>query len=199
MKFRIRPVNHSSENVHSLMLDSFVQHSEDGYIAENPLQWDLSKGFYFRLNDDGTVAMVHYDHADDEEVVALKKVLTSTLSAKANIQRTHQREFSNREVDHAGDLEHQYSVTRGPQGMVLRRSHNSSDDVHRNHNKTIHYNSLGTVKYVLADDTIRLRQSKSRNISTNALNAVPIQDWSSGDFPQISSNAVSKLQLTKKR
>ncbi|XP_069134862.1 uncharacterized protein [Argopecten irradians] len=199
MKFRIRPVNHSSENVHSLMLDSFVQHSEDGYIAENPHQWDLSKRFYFRLNDDGTVAMVHYDHADDEEVIALKKVLTSTLSAKANIHRTHPREFSNREVDHAGDLEHQYSVTRGPQGMVLRRSHNSSADVHRNHNKTMHYNSLGTVKYVMADDTIRLRQSKSSNVSTNAVNAEPIQDWSSGDFPQISSNAVSKLQLTKKR
>ncbi|XP_060074376.1 uncharacterized protein LOC132554094 [Ylistrum balloti] len=135
MKFRIRPVNHSSENVHSLMLDSFVQHSEDGYIAENPQQWNLSKRFYFRLNDDGTVAIVHYDHADDDEVIALKKVLTSTLSAKANIHKNHPRVYVNREVDHTGDLEHEYRVSRGSEGMILRRVHNSSDSVLRNHNK----------------------------------------------------------------
>ncbi|XP_033747032.1 uncharacterized protein LOC117332256 [Pecten maximus] len=138
MKFRIRPVNHSSENMHSLILDSFVQHSEDGYIAENPQQWNLSKRFYFRLNNDGTVAMVHYEHTDDDEVIALKKVLTSTLSAKANVHQTHPSMFVNREIDHAGDLEHEYNVTRGSQGIIVRRSHNSTAAVHRNHNKIFH-------------------------------------------------------------
>jgi hypothetical protein len=43
--------------------------------------------FLFRLSDDGLVTLVHYHPDDEDELVMLKKVMTSTLSAKVVVSR----------------------------------------------------------------------------------------------------------------
>ncbi|XP_052791568.1 uncharacterized protein LOC128225699 [Mya arenaria] len=43
IKFRVRCINGTGDSgrLHKLYIDSFVQHSENGYMADNPLNWHL--------------------------------------------------------------------------------------------------------------------------------------------------------------
>ncbi|KAK3083736.1 hypothetical protein FSP39_002337 [Pinctada imbricata] len=184
MKFRVRPINHTSDgsSIQQLHLDSFIQRSESGYISP-----------------DGLVSSVHYHPKDDQEVVSLKKVLTSTLSGR-KLDVHHDTPVTYTDIDHAGNLDHVYRVHRKDEGFMVTRYHQSSDKVKRLHNKMLHYDHSGTVHYGEADDSITLHnETKKRNVRRPLQGEVPVGDSSSGEFPTIASSSKSHVKLTLKR
>ncbi|KAJ8312548.1 hypothetical protein KUTeg_009921 [Tegillarca granosa] len=70
-------------------------------LTENPKKWDLSRSFLFQMSENGLVTFVHYHPEDHDEVVTLKKVLASVLSA--NVKKFHEENvhsFTAKEIDH---------------------------------------------------------------------------------------------------
>ncbi|XP_052259566.1 uncharacterized protein LOC127863920 [Dreissena polymorpha] len=137
ISFRIRSVNTTSGGgvLHQLMVDSFVQHSENGFAEDNPLKWNLNKRFYFTISSAGLVHFVHFHPQEIQELITLKKVLASTLTTRVQFQDGQSWTYDSMEEDHAGHLEHSYEAIRTSEGLKLVRSHRSLTDVHRMHYK----------------------------------------------------------------
>lgn len=163
IKFHVRFVNISAEgnSLHLLFVDSFTQHSGKGYFADNPKKWNLDRKFFFIVGSEGIVSMIYLDPEEEHEVLTLKKVLASTLSAKVVVQNTSKWSYKAEESDHAGLLEHEYQGEMTSSGVKLIRTHNSSTDVHRLHNKTLHVDHKGTPYFVEAFDNITLHSNKA--------------------------------------
>ncbi|XP_045189288.2 uncharacterized protein LOC123546793 [Mercenaria mercenaria] len=200
IKVRVRAVNTSEEgSLYQLFIDSFVQHSEKGYVADNPLKWDLSRTFLFTSLHAGLVTFVHFHPDEIEELVTLKKVLASTLSARVAIGNGNTWSLSSLEEDHAGTFHREYRGERHSDGIRLIRSHTSLTDVHRHHNKTLHYDLKGTPLHIESLDNVTLRHTPS-TIKTNIDATInDIKDSQDGEFPTISSVSRNKMKLTLKR
>lgn len=200
IKFRIRAVNETStgQSLNLLKVDSFVQHTENGYVADNPGHWYFDHNFYFVVGTDGIITLVHYHPDEVDEVLTMKKVLASTLSANVQIGDGDVWEYSSSEEDHAGHLDHEYTGERNPDGFRLTRSHQSSHNVHRSHNKTLQYDHRGTPMQVDSLDNVTLRHAPSKITRTSIEGVQDIEDEQTGEFPKIASISRTQVKLVVK-
>ncbi|WAR20843.1 hypothetical protein MAR_014817 [Mya arenaria] len=200
IKFRVRCVNGTGDSgrLHQLFVDSFVQHSEHGYMADNPLNWHLDHSFYFTVGQSGLVRFVHYQPEELYELLSLKKVLASTLTTHVQIGEGPSWQYDSEEEDHAGTLDHRYQGKRLMDGVKLVRSHQSLTDVHRLHHKTVHMDTRLTPQHVELLDNITLQHTPNRVTSRTLEGAAEVEEDMSGEFPKISSISRSRVKLMVK-
>ncbi|XP_061188852.1 uncharacterized protein LOC133197029 [Saccostrea echinata] len=147
-----------------------------------------------------------HHHKEKSDVLNLKKALASVLSAKGKIHHSDKQRFNNWEHDHAGYMEHQYTVHTTDSGYRVNKFHESKKRVYRKHAKTLHYSHSGLIEYVKADDKIILR-SKNKNKPPETRYSVPvkkeIEEETTGELRDIESSTstevklISKVQLSK--
>ncbi|XP_053376617.1 uncharacterized protein LOC123533475 [Mercenaria mercenaria] len=163
LKFRIRNAGHlSSEKVLNVMIvESVIQHSQNGGYADNPDGWDFTQRFYFVTETNGIVSLVYHSE-DQDEVLVLKKVLAGTFSVNATIVRNkpgNRWTFLSKDLDHIGNLEHIYQAEMQPGGVNFHRTHKSVSDVHRHHIKNVKLDHALTPIHVETFDNVTFHRS----------------------------------------
>ncbi|XP_067685182.1 uncharacterized protein [Haliotis asinina] len=200
IKFHVTPVNHSNDgSMNLLMVDSFVQHSDQGYVDNNPKHWDLTRNFLFHVGGDGAVTQIFHHPEEDHEVVTLKKLLAGTLSMYNKRSSKSKWKYRDFETDQHGRLFHSYSGKRLPTGSVLSRRHNSTAETHRLHEKTVEYDRRGFIKQIKSKDVIRLRNKPAPSQTSQDMENVVIVSPNTGEFPTLTSTARSIVKLTARR
>ncbi|XP_071094116.1 uncharacterized protein [Haliotis cracherodii] len=200
IKFHVTPVNHSDHgSMNLLMVDSFVQHSDQGYVDNNPKHWDLTRNFLFHVGGAGAVTQIFHHPEEVDEVVTLKKLLAGTLSMYNKRSSKSKWKYRDWETDQHGKLLHTYSGKRLPTGSVMSRRHNSTAETHRLHEKTVEYDRRGFIKQIKCTDTIRLRNQPAPSHTSEDMENVVIVSPDTGEFPTLTSTARSVVKLTARR
>ncbi|XP_067664253.1 uncharacterized protein [Haliotis asinina] len=199
IKFHVTPVNQSEDgSMNLLMIDSFVQHSDKGYVDNNPKHWDLTRNFLFHVGGDGAVTQIFHHPEEDHEVVTLKKLLAGTLSMYKKDSLKTTWTYSDWETDQHGRLLHTYYGKRLPTGSMVSRRHESTAETHRQHEKTIEYDRKGRIQHVKCTDTITLRDEPAPSQSSAQTGEVIIVSPDT-EFPSLSSTANCVVKLTARR
>ncbi|KAL8573312.1 hypothetical protein ACOMHN_032774 [Nucella lapillus] len=202
LKFHIKVVNVTEEGhrLHSLHVDSLVQFIKDGAFLNNPLHWDLTKTFLFVSEASGQIRVVHCHPEDHEELLVIKKAMVSIFSVHVQIEEDKEEwSYTADEQDHLGRLSHQYTAQRRKTGLKLHRKHFSSDEVFRTHEKTLHYDHVGTLLTALATDHVLVKDRSPKQTPSILPGEKPHNVVSSGDFPSIEAHATVKVTLDGKR
>ncbi|KAK7460766.1 hypothetical protein BaRGS_00038813, partial [Batillaria attramentaria] len=201
--FQIHHLNETENGhrLHSLTVDSLFQHIQHGPGLNNPLNWDLTKAFLFVVDGKGTVTMVHCHPEDHEELLIIKKAMVSVFSVHVKTEQDKRDwTYGIREKDHLGELHHKYNVEKTPDGMKLVRKHASSKDAHRFHEKTLHFDHMGTLHRAEAKDRVLLKNSSPKTPKPPSLpGEIPHTVTVSGEFPEIESSATVQLKFEGKR
>ncbi|XP_062588035.1 uncharacterized protein LOC134249704 [Saccostrea cucullata] len=198
VKFHVRPLERRNGSlICHLHVDSFTQ-SAGGRTQTNPVGWTFKNGFEISISEDGLITEIAHHHKETADVLNLKKALASVLSAKGKYDHNGKQKFKNWEHDHAGYLEHQYTVHTTPSGYRVNKFHESKDHVYRKHAKTLHYSHAGLIEYVKADDKIILR-SKNKNKPPETRYSIPvkkeIEEETTGELKDIESSTSTEVKL----
>ncbi|XP_061168901.1 uncharacterized protein LOC133178169 [Saccostrea echinata] len=199
VKFCVRPVERLNNSLLcQLHVDSFTQ-SAGGITKTNPVGWNFDNGFEFLISEDGLIKEIAHHHEEKTDVLNLKKVLASVLSAKGKLGLKNKQTFDNWEHDHSGYLPHNYVLQSTSSGYRVHKFHESTDKVYRKHAKTLHYSHGGVIEYVRADDKVIL-QNKNKLSETrhSVLGEKEIEEEKSGDVKDIESNTSTEVRLVKK-
>ncbi|XP_061168902.1 uncharacterized protein LOC133178171 [Saccostrea echinata] len=201
IKFRVRPEERRNGSlICQLLVDSFTQ-SAGGRRKTNPVEYNFKKGFEFSISEDGLIKEIARHREEKMDVLNLKKVLVSVLSAKGKHGLNDKLTFSNWEHDHSGYLLHDYAIQRTKKGYRIKKFHESTNQVYRKHTKVLHYSHDGVIEYVKADDKAII-QNKNKHKPPEARHSIPaekeIKVETSGEVKDIESNTSTEVQLTNK-
>ncbi|XP_061162771.1 uncharacterized protein LOC133171992 [Saccostrea echinata] len=200
IRFQIRDVNHTgSHSLYELKVDSFTQHSQRGYYADNPMKWNLSRHFLFELGETGLVHFVHYHPEDKEEVITLKKAVVGTISAHFQVSGKDRWTYTSNELDHGGHLLHTYEGQKMSDGHVLTRYHYSDANVIRTHRKVLHYNTNGMIHRIHLVDNITTYNTKDSTVHNGLHDNGAIKIYSSGEFPTIQTIGETHVTFQQKK
>lgn len=204
LKFHVETIGEEEKTgmrQHLLLIDSYSQSTPDEQVLQNPGDWDLSKPFVFENGPNGTVEKIFSHPKDRKELVIIKKGLTSLFSVYLERdEKQDQWDYSVEENDHLGKLQHNYSVSRTDKGFRVQRHHFSVEDVHRFHNKTLHYDHRNTLQSAAAYDRIVLKD-KTKGVSRS--NPFPGEEphvtSTSGPMPDFEGSSYVTVTYTNKR
>ncbi|XP_070206105.1 uncharacterized protein [Littorina saxatilis] len=125
--------------------------------------------------------------------------MVSVFSVHVQIEDNDKWNYSVKEDDHLGSLSHDYTALRTVSGLKLHRKHVSAEHAFRTHEKTLHYDHLGTLHTADARDNLLLRDRSRKNTIPTMEGEKPHRVHASGDFPDIEAHATVKITLNGKR
>ncbi|XP_062572081.1 uncharacterized protein LOC134234050 [Saccostrea cucullata] len=199
VKFRVRPVEKGNNSLLcQLHVDSFTQ-SAGGKTKTNPVGWNFDNGFEFHVSEDGLIKEIAHHHEEKNDVLNLKKVLASVLSAKGKLGLKNKRTFYNWEHDHSGYLPHKYDIQSTTSGYRVSKFHESTDRIYRKHAKTLHYSHGGVIEFVRTDDKVILQNKNKVPVTSHSdPSDKEIREVKTGEVKDIESNTTTEVKLVSK-